>query len=274
MFRIGDFSKLSQVSIKALHHYDELDLFKPLYVDELTGYRYYMIEQMPRLNRILVLKDLGFSLEQIALMLDGELSPTQLKEMLESRRTQVLQQIRSEQEKLTRIEARMDLIARGDGGSIPAYDVVLKSVAPQTAFSLRQILPNYISVGALFQQARAACRKAHAKPNGPAFSIYHNREYRVSDIDIEAVIPVIATNLSGFSQVPGVEQMACVIHQGLYTSISSAYEALMQWIAANDYQISGFCREVYLVPDDEATDHAQIFTEVQIPVIKQPGLRG
>lgn len=59
MFKISDFSRLSLVSAKALRYYDELGLLKPARVDESTGYRYYAASQLPRLNRILALKDPG-----------------------------------------------------------------------------------------------------------------------------------------------------------------------------------------------------------------------
>ena len=65
MFKIGEFSKLSRVSVKALRHYDDMGLLRPAQVDRFTSYRYYALEQLPRLHRILGLKELGFSLEQI-----------------------------------------------------------------------------------------------------------------------------------------------------------------------------------------------------------------
>ncbi|HRE27216.1 MAG TPA: MerR family transcriptional regulator, partial [Anaerolineales bacterium] len=65
MIRIGDFSKLSQVTVKALRLYDEMGLLKPVVVDTFTSYRYYEFNQLPRLYRILALKDLGLSLEEI-----------------------------------------------------------------------------------------------------------------------------------------------------------------------------------------------------------------
>jgi DNA-binding transcriptional MerR regulator len=67
MFKIGDFSKISQVSIRSLRHYDEIGLFKPAHTDPFTGYRYYSADQLPRLNRIIALRTLGLSLEEIAL---------------------------------------------------------------------------------------------------------------------------------------------------------------------------------------------------------------
>ena len=82
MLKIGDFSKLSLVSVKALRYYDELGLLKPVQVDEFTGYRYYSTSQLTRLNRILALKDLGLALEQIAQLLDQDLTPDQVRGML------------------------------------------------------------------------------------------------------------------------------------------------------------------------------------------------
>lgn len=82
VFRIGDFAKLTRVSVKTLHHYDDIGLFKLRQTDEATGYRLYSFEQLPRLNRILALKDLGFTLGQVADILDEGLSPGELEGML------------------------------------------------------------------------------------------------------------------------------------------------------------------------------------------------
>src|SRR4249919_3466947 len=110
MIRIGDFSKLSQVSIKTLRYYDEMGLFKPINVDRFTGYRYYSASQLPRLNRILALGDLGLSLDQIAQVLDEGVSPKQLRGMLRLKRTQLQQHIAGEQARLARVEARLNAI--------------------------------------------------------------------------------------------------------------------------------------------------------------------
>ena len=81
MFKIGDFSRLTQVTVKALRHYDRLGLLAPEAIDPETGYRYYSGAQVPRLSRILALKDLGFSLEQVGTLLDADLSPAQLRQV-------------------------------------------------------------------------------------------------------------------------------------------------------------------------------------------------
>jgi DNA-binding transcriptional MerR regulator len=82
MLKIGDFSRLGQVTVKTLHHYDDLGLLHPAHIDASTSYRYYTLEQLPRLHRIMALKELGLFLEQIGLLLDKELSTEQIRGML------------------------------------------------------------------------------------------------------------------------------------------------------------------------------------------------
>src|SRR5512139_3441683 len=107
MIKIGDFARLSQVSVVTLRYYDEMDLLKPVKVDHFTGYRYYSSDQLPRPNRILALKDLGFSLEQIKLMLVEDLPLEQLRGMLTAQRDQVEKRLAEEQRRLERIEPRL-----------------------------------------------------------------------------------------------------------------------------------------------------------------------
>ena len=102
MFKISDFSKLSQVSMRTLRYYDEIGLLKPVHVDEDTGYRYYLVEQLSRLQRILALKDLGFELAQIVQVLDEDLPPEQLRGMLRLKQLEIQQRILAEQERLAR----------------------------------------------------------------------------------------------------------------------------------------------------------------------------
>ncbi len=136
MIKIGDFARLSQVSIVTLRHYDELGLLTPISVDPFTGYRYYAVEQLPRLNRILALKDLGFSLEQIKSALTDDLTPEQLRGMLKLKRAEVEQQLAHDQERLARIEARLRQIEQE--ATMPDYDVVLK-IAPSQLVAARRV---------------------------------------------------------------------------------------------------------------------------------------
>ena len=143
MLKIGDFSRLGQVSVDTLRHYDTLGLLKPTEVDPLTGYRYYAYHQLGRLNRILALKDLGLSLDQIAPMLEGEVSAEQLKGMLKLKRAEIEEHIDSEHERLARVEARMKQIE--SEARLPSHDVVIKNVRPQSERGSREEVPSTIS---------------------------------------------------------------------------------------------------------------------------------
>ena len=128
MIRIGDFSRLSRVPIKTLRYYDEIGLLTPDKVDNYTGYRYYSHEQSARLNRILALKDLGFSLEQIGRLLDENITSDQMRGMLTLRRAESQSRLEEEAERLVRIEVRLRQIESED--KMSKYDVVIKKIEP------------------------------------------------------------------------------------------------------------------------------------------------
>ena len=135
MFRIGEFAQIAQVSGRQLRFYDQLGLLQPAHTDARTGYRYYSIRQLPLLNRILALKELGLSLEQIGPLLANEISPGELRAMLTMKRAQLEQSLSEEQARLRHIESR---IAQIDSqGGIKDYDVILKSVPSMPFLSLR-----------------------------------------------------------------------------------------------------------------------------------------
>jgi len=154
MIKIGEFSKLAQVPIATLRYYDQMGLLKPVNVDSFTGYRYYAISQLPTLNRILALKGLGFSLEQIAEVLDEGLTPEQMRGMLRLRHAQINQQLGEMQSQLLEVEVRLQQIERED--RLSPYDVVLKQVEPQLVASVRTILPDHGAVGMLFKEVYEA----------------------------------------------------------------------------------------------------------------------
>jgi len=106
MLRIGEFAWLAQVTVETLRHYDRLGLLKPDHLDRFTGYRYYALDQLPRLNRILALKDLGLSLEEITRMVDRQVRPDEIRSILTSQQAALEQEIRQAQKRLARVEAR------------------------------------------------------------------------------------------------------------------------------------------------------------------------
>ncbi len=272
MFKIGDFSKLSQVSVKTLRYYDELGLLKPVEVDRWTGYRYYSAHQLPRLNRILALKDLGLSLEQIGQLLDGDLPAAQLRGMLRLKQAEARQRVREEQERLERVEVRLRQIE--EEGKMPTYEVVLKSVPAQKVASVRGIVPSYGEQALLWGELEPYLAQHGIRPVGPCFTVYYDTEYRERDVDTEVCEPVDAATKGGSERVkiyelPTVATMATIVHHGPFTALTQVYAALGDWLQQNRYRIVGPNREHYLHAGDPVRhDDPTYVTEVQVPVEK------
>ncbi|MCE1247700.1 MAG: MerR family transcriptional regulator [Firmicutes bacterium] len=300
MFRIGDFSRLSYVSIKALRYYDELGLLKPERVDSSTGYRYYTAGQLPLLNRIVALKDLGFTLDQIKLLLSGKISAEQIKSILNAKRSEIERQITMEQEKLLRVEARLKLI-EGEMSFFSDIDVVVKRIEAQKVIGIREkvnecyapadfmpeiygqnliereILDRYPGVVMIFEKLCRIILAKGGKLIPPATITYYDTEYKETDIDMEASIPV-----SGFDYdedkiktyiLPAVKQAACLIHHGTYDTLIKSYDILMKWIEQNEYQIVGPVRESYIqLVGFGASTEKDCITEIQFPVEKKGDL--
>jgi DNA-binding transcriptional MerR regulator len=124
MLKIGEFSRLSQVTIKTLHHYDDLGLIKPAHIDPVTNYRFYTVEQLPRIHRIMALKEMGLSLEQIGIMLEKELSTEEMRGMLHFKQAELHQEMREAQRQLVMVEFRLRMIEAEI--NFPELDVVIK----------------------------------------------------------------------------------------------------------------------------------------------------
>jgi DNA-binding transcriptional MerR regulator len=273
MFKIGDFSRLSMVSVKALRYYDERGLLRPARVDEETGYRYYSTDQLLRLNRILALKDMGLSLEQIALLLDQEPTPDQIRGMLRLKQVELHQQLIEGQARLTRIEAWLQAFEQEV--TMPAYDVILKKVEPirvaqalGTAPSMEQIGP---ILDSLFDKVFTHITQHGATIAGPAITVYYDPEFRERDVNVGACMPIQGPLSDGEQvkviELPAVKTMASVIHRGSFSTLNQAYNAILKWIEANGYRINGFNREVNL-EYERGGDQSKFVSEVQFPVEK------
>jgi len=274
VFRIGDFSKLSLVSVKALRYYDELGLLKPERVDEFTGYRYYSASQLTRLNRILAMKDMGLSLEQIALLLDREPTPDQIRGMLRLKQVELHQQLVEGQARLTRIEAWLQAFEQE--ATMPTYDVILKKVAPLKVAEARGIAPSMQQIGptldSLFDEVGAYVGQHGATAIDPSITLYYDAEMREHDVNVGACMPFEGSLNDGeqvkVHELPAVETMASVIHHGSFSTLGQAYNAVLKWIEANNYSISGPNRELNL-EYERGGDQSKYVTEVQFPVEKR-----
>lgn len=278
MFRVGDFSKLSRVSVKMLRNYDELGLLKPAWVDPATDYRYYTADQLPRLNRILALKDLGFSLEQIAQLLAEAPAPERFQAWLTAKRAEVEQEIRRQRARLAAVDARLRQL---EAGAASAPEVVLRALPALTAATLRKVLPTADDTEQLFEDVERHVAAHGARAAAPPLALYHDPEYRDQEVDVEVAIPVTrpvpAQGPITCRELPAVPAAACVVHVGNYATIDRATSALYLWIEANRYRAKGPTREVYLrfgadglevpLPAAYLAPSAEAFvTELQVPV--------
>ena len=274
MLRISDFAQLSRVSPKALRLYDRMGLLKPVKVDSTNSYRYYSATQLSRLNRILVFKELGFSLEQIKRLLAENIAAEEIRGMLRLRRSEIQQRLEEDQTRLLQVEMRLQELEQEK--SMPNYEVIVKPLPSQLVAATVGIIPNYQDCGAifdnLFDQVCSYVASQGIKQFASGISIYHDTKLRDKDIPVEAAIPIpekIADNIPEIwiYELPEVETVATVIHQGSFASLGQAYNALLEWIEKYHYQIVGSTREIYLQYERDG-DESQYVTEVQIPVEK------
>lgn len=277
MIKIRDFAKIAQVATSTLRYYDEIGIFKPIHVDPETGYRFYAIDQLLRLNRILALKDLGLELTQIVALLDEEVSMEALQGMLRMRQAKLQQAIQAEQEQLARIEARLNYIEL-EGRKL-AHEVVLKEVRPL------RVVAGYTPVNGsrpnlFYTQALLARLKQHGiRTDGSVIYLYYESASETADFDVEVAVPVErdVTSLPHVStgwdegiavrELPEVPTMASVLYHGSPYAIVEGYQALGTWIEVNGYTIIGPCRKICLRWSGDLSDH---LTEIQFPVEMAP----
>jgi DNA-binding transcriptional MerR regulator len=279
MFRIGEFSRIARVTVEALRHYDALGLLKPVNVDPFTGYRYYSARQLMSLNRILALKEVGFSLEEIARILQEKLTNEELRGMLKAQLVRAEQEIQAGQLRQERIVARLHYLNLED--DMPEYEVALKPVEKLTIAAIREVVPTLEQMpqrcSEMFDAIERWLRENNM-PFGPSMSIYYNEGFTRESIDTECSFilmdpgtvnsrrpnapievrqldstPLVASTIatSDFYKKPG--------------GLLPAYNALAQWIEENGYRIAGPPRELFY----GTAEKGDLTAEVQFPVEKR-----
>jgi len=267
VIKIGDFARLCEVSIPTIRYYDEVGLIKPLSVDTQSGYRYYSVSQMPRLNRILALKELGFTLPQIENVLNGGLTLHELQGMLKMKEAEVAQQIATEQARLCRIAACLRQIEQEDRMS--DFDVAHKNVSPMLVASYTVTIPTNDQVpeylGRAFGEVYEHVYAQGAKAVGPCCAIWHQGANVLENEVAEAIVPIDhvipeTANVKVY-EAPAM-QVATVVHHGPLSALPLMHKALLRWMETNQYEAAGSYREVYHHTEDNPV------TEVQYPVTK------
>src|SRR5215467_12046897 len=183
MFKIGEFSKLTRVTVKMLRHYDEIGLLAPSFVEPGSGYRYYLAEQLPRLNQIIALKDLGFSLDAIKVLIDPQAPPERRRALLDQRRAELERAIADDTARLRYLDA---LASGGPGaGDLGSYDVVLRAVPACSMATIRRRVASLGDpVAALFEQLEEHVGRQHGRAAASPLMILFDEDYREVDLDV------------------------------------------------------------------------------------------
>ena len=266
--KIGEFSRLMQVTVKTLRHYEQKGLLLPDEVDEWTGYRYYSIGQMQKLQDIRDLQRLGFSLDEIKeLYEDDSHTPSirQLDAKIKDTEAQ-LQQLIARRERLLdwrNSRKEMKIMEKFSIQSLPEIIVA----------SHREVIPNYAALGLLCyekigpEMQRLGCK---CPPPGYCFTIEHHKEYKPTDIDIEYCEQVEEmgqdSDIIQFKRLPAVPKALCMKHIGPYERFYESYTEAFRFMEEQGYKIAGHPRTCYVDGAWNQEDPEKWLSIIQIPI--------
>ena len=252
MFSIGDFASHGRVSVRMLRHYDAVGLLRPARTDPVTGYRSYQAGQLARLNRIVALKDLGFSLAQVQVILDEKISTGELRGMLRLRRAQLQAQLSADSARLAQVEARLRLIE--EEGVMPADDIQVKQIPAVRVAELSAVAASFepaaISpvIGPLYDELMGRLYRAGVSPAGPPVAWYEDAPGG-DGVLVHAGVPVRESEPGDpritIADLPAV-RAATIVHRGSMDEVLGTIQTLARWIEENGYASAGYNRELYL----------------------------
>ena len=286
MLKIGEFSRLSQVTIKTLHHYDELGLIKPAHIDPVTNYRFYTVEQLSHLHRIIALKELGLSLEQIGIMLDEEMPTEQIRGMLKLKQAEIQQSVRDAQRQLALVEFRLKMIEAEV--SFPDLDVVLKKLEPMRVLSFfaktkaaAEDGPH--SMSNVIKEIKQAIANGQIQHTGAMMDVFHGETIipfespELGDDQHEILLGVSksqgAVTLEGIGHLtvreePEVETAATLI-LSMDDSGLNAFEKMIllrRWTIAHGYKPHNLVRGLHHRGPLQTLNREEFVIEAQLPV--------
>ena len=253
MFSIGDFAWYGRVSVRMLRHYDAIGLLRPARVDQVSGYRWYEAGQLSRLNRIVALKDLGFTLQQIQLILDDKLSAGELRGMLRLRQAELESRITADASQLAQVAARLQIIEKE--GAMPADEVQIKRIPAVRVAELTAVAATFEPasitpvITPLYDELVTRLGRAGVAPAGPAIAYYEDARDGTGTV-VHAAVPANADSRGGYDvaivDLPEIAQAATIVHRGDMDAVMPTIQALARWIDANGYRSAGYNRELYL----------------------------
>lgn len=263
LYKIGMFASMNRVTIKTLRYYDEQKLLVPVYVDEENGYRYYKAGQMAQLQRIIALKNMGFSIEDIRKIIGG----TEEKTLLIQKKQEILNEIAALTTKLSQVESY--LARESMNLSAPVF---IKEIPEVIVCTMERRIKSYDALFELMPQMGVQMERLDCQCALPeyCFTRYLEPGYKEEDILVEICEAVTEkkqdTGEITFKVFPKVPMAACIFHKGSYSTLHKSYAMLLQYIEENGYEICGNIRESYIDGIWNKDTENEWLTEIQIPV--------
>ena len=270
MLKIGEFSKLSRVSVRMLRHYDDIGLLHPAEIDRFTDYRYYSEAQLPTVCRITALKDMGFRLADICRMLDFYDDRRRVDECLAAQQAALETQAEDVARKLQLLDSARKRLRKED---TMAYNVTVKTLPQRYAACVRMTIPCYEKEGMVWGVLCAETAHMHLIPDDPCYCsvTFLDAEYKEHDVEVEAQKTVKGqypdTEHVKFRTLPAVTYASCT-YKGSYAHIGEVNAAVAAWIEANGYHYAGPMFNIYHVSPHETQNPDEFITEVCYPVTK------
>jgi DNA-binding transcriptional MerR regulator len=272
MLKIGDFSKLSRISIRMLRHYDEIGLLIPKHIDDFTNYRYYSEQQLTAVCRITALKDMGFSLSTIKEILKNYNDPKALSDFLVVKKAEMQAEADEIQQRLLLLDTAIKRLRKDDMAM--NYNVVLKTIPERYVASVRKVIPAYNQEGILWNilMTETASMNLVQEDNCYSLAMFHDEDFKESDVDVEIQISVKGKHQNTenviFKTVPEVE-IASATYKGSYEQITAVNRAVASWVSDNGYEFNGTMFCIYHVSPAQTQDPNELVTEVCYPIKKK-----
>jgi DNA-binding transcriptional MerR regulator len=270
MFAIGEFSRLAQLSVRVLRHYDEIGLFKPAHTNHSNGYRFYAAAQLADVQRIIALKELGLSLEQIQKVMNEQPSTDVIAGMLRLEQARAEDERRQAEHRLRELERRLAELA--SLGRLSELDVVEKSVDATPFLAYRAIVAGMDAAMALVNEISARCKPLG--PWSPFVGVAHDSFFDAERLDLELgylvgspeVVDLGSDRQLTVRSLPAVERMLSVVYLGTQADgHRRSYHALAVWLEQHHCQLNGPGRELIHGPTDSPTQTI----EIQYPIAER-----
>ena len=272
MLKIGDFSKLSRISIRMLRHYDEIGLLTPKSIDNFTGYRYYSEEQLTIADRISSLKNMGFSLSAVGEILKNYDNPQTLSGFLRVKQAEVVAEAEEVNHRLLLLDTAIKRLRKDDTSM--KYSITVKTMPERYVASVRKVIPSYDQEGMLWGilMSETDSMGLHIADNCDSLAMFHDDGFKESDVDVEVQITVKGsykdTENVVFKTVPAVE-IASATYKGSYEQLPAVNHAVASWVEDNGYEFNNMMFCIYHVSPQQTQNPDEYVTEVCYAVKKR-----